>query len=234
MAAKLTGSCYFVQTMAKVQLVIFDFDGTLVDTAPDLIRSTGIYLQSKGLPALSEERIRGEIGMGLRKLIVDVYPSASDKDEAFKSQIEAEFRAVYDQEYLRSPKLFPNALEFLHDFEGKVAIVSNKLKRYIRPILQKLEVDTLPWSAIVGGDTYDTMKPHPQPFLAAMKAAGVTPEETLIVGDGVPDVAGALAVGSRCVAVEFGYAPADMLLDLGAWKSIADFDELLPLLNSIT
>ncbi len=218
--------------MAKVQLVIFDFDGTLVDTAPDLIRSAEIYLKSKGLPALSEERIRSEIGMGLRKLIVDIYPG--EKNEALKNQIEAEFIAVYDQQYLHSPKLFPNAMEFLRDYEGMIAIVSNKRKRYIQPILQKLEIDTLPWRAIVGGDTYDTMKPHPQPLLETMKLAGVSPDETLIVGDGIPDVEGALAVGSRCVVVEFGYAAADLLINLGAWKSIADFDELLPLLNSIT
>ena len=60
--------------MASVELVIFDFDGTLVDTAPDLVRSTNLFLESKGLEALSEARIRAEIGMGLRKLIVSVFP----------------------------------------------------------------------------------------------------------------------------------------------------------------
>ena len=76
-----------------IELVIFDFDGTLVDTAPDLIRATNIYLKSQGLDELPEARIRSEIGMGMRKLIQEVHPE-QNKDEAFRRRIEGEFIAV--------------------------------------------------------------------------------------------------------------------------------------------
>jgi len=218
--------------MGKIQLVIFDFDGTLVDTAPDLIRATNFYLESQGLDPLPEERIRAEIGLGLRKLIHDVMPKA-EMDEARQRRIEGEFLATYDREFLHSPRLFEGAREFLTEFEGQVAIVSNKRIRYIHPILEKLDVHKLPWTSIIGGDTYPNMKPHPEPFLGAMASSGATPEETLVIGDGTPDVLGALAVGSRCVAVDYGYQNPEHLMALGAWKRIASLHDLLPLIRTL-
>lgn len=212
---------------------MFDFDGTLVDTAPDLVRATNVYLKSKGIDELSEARIRSEIGNGLRRLILDLYP-AEVRDESLKQQIEQEFIATYEKEYLISPRPFEGVIDFLHDFPGKVAIVSNKRERFIKPILKQLGMDIFPWVRVVGGDTYNNMKPHPEPFLKVMEAAGVAPHDALIVGDGSPDIEGALAVGCRSVAVEFGYSSIDELKSLGAWRSIASFDELLPLINSIT
>lgn len=219
--------------MAEIDLVIFDFDGTLVDTAPDLIRATNLYLESQGIEPLSEARIRGEIGMGLRKLIVDVFPNLEEDEDSVKRRIETEFMAVYEKEFLRSPTLFAGVLDFLSEWDGKFAIVSNKRARYIHPILEKLDVHRLPWTSVIGGDTYPNMKPHPEPFMAAIAAAGATPESTLIVGDGTPDVRGALAIGSRCVAVEFGYTSAEELMSLGAWKTLPSFAQLLPLIESI-
>jgi phosphoglycolate phosphatase len=204
-----------------------------VDTAPDLIRSANLYLKSKGLKELSEARIRAEIGLGLRRLILDLFPTEA-RDEELKKQIEQEFLAIYEQEYLRTPRLFDGALEFLQEFDGLVGIVSNKRERFIKPILRQLGLDSHPWVRIVGGDTYSQMKPHPEPFLKVIEAAGVTPEETLIVGDGSPDVEGATAIGSRSVAVSFGYTSVDELMGLGAWRSIESFHELQPLIDSIT
>jgi 2-phosphoglycolate phosphatase len=217
----------------QTQLVIFDFDGTLVDTAPDLVRATNLFLESEGYDPLSEFRIRKEIGNGLRKLIFEVYPDHELTDIA-RRQIEGRFLAVYEREYLTSPRLFDGALEFLTEWEGQIAIVSNKRIRFILPILEKLQIHNLPWVKVIGGDTYPHMKPHPEPILAAIQAAGTTPEETVIVGDGTPDVAGALAVGCRCIAVEHGYQTAEELMNLGATSSIESFHDLLPLLRTPT
>ena len=215
-----------------IELVIFDFDGTLVDTAPDLIRAANLYLESKGFDPLPEAHIRAHIGMGLRRLILDVFPSEG-KDDNVRRKVEGEFLAVYEREFLHSPTLFPGLIEFLAEWDGKVAIVSNKRARFIKPILEKLGIAE-PWVKIIGGDTYPNMKPHPEPFLGAIEAVGCTPEETLIVGDGSPDVQGALAIGSLCVAVEHGYEPADDLMSQGAYAKIESFHELLPLIRKIT
>ena len=217
----------------KIQLVLFDFDGTLVDTAPDLIRAANLYLKSQNIQPISEGRIRREIGMGLRRLIVEIYP-CENKDLEFRQRIEREFIEVYEREYLTTPRLFPGVYEFLHEFEGRVAIVSNKRERFIKAILKQLKLDTFPWVRVVGGDTYEHMKPHPLPFFKVMEAAGVSPEETLIVGDGAPDVEGAMAVGCQSVVVEFGYTPFEELMDIGGTYSIGSYEELLPLVQSIT
>lgn len=219
--------------MAKIDLAIFDFDGTLVDTAPDLVRAANIYIESKGFPPLPEARIREEIGMGLRKLIIDVFPELHEGNDDAKRRIEAEFIAVYEREFLHSPTLFPGARDFFNQWEGQIAIVSNKRARFIHPILKKLEVHNLPWVSVIGGDTFANMKPHPEPLMAAIMAAGATPESTVIVGDGHPDVEGALAIGSRCIAVEFGYTSADELMDLGAQARLSSFTELEKLILSL-
>lgn len=216
---------------SKIELVLFDFDGTLVDTAPDLIRATNTYLRSKGLDELPERRIRDEIGGGLRRLILDLYP-VEGREDGFKERVEQEFLAAYEKEFLHSPRLFDGAQAFLQEFSGRVGIVSNKRERFIKPILEKLGLLNFPWVRIVGGDTFDHMKPHPEPFLKVLEFCGVTPEETLIVGDGAPDIEGALNIGARSVAVEFGYSSIDQLMALGAWRSIASYDELLPLIEA--
>lgn len=219
--------------MSPIKLVIFDFDGTLVDTAPDIVRATNLFLKSKGYEELPEARIRAEIGHGLKRLLNDVYPKEI-KDAKTQQKLYEEFTAIYEKEFLKTPTLFEGALEFLHEWDGEIAIVSNKRQRFIHPILEKLEIDKLPWAAIIGGDTYPHMKPHPEPFQHAMAAGHAQAEETLIVGDGIPDVDGALNIGSRCVAVDFGYADSETLLDRGAWKRLASYYDLRDLIDTIT
>ena len=219
--------------MARIELVIFDFDGTLVDTAPDIITATNQFLTGRDRPALPEARIRDEIGLGLKNLLFDVFQtedlSAEDKQEIYD-----EFTIIYEQNFLKSPRLFEGAREFLDAWDGRFAIVSNKRERFIHPLLKHLGLNALDWSSVIGGDTFEVMKPHPKPFLEAMALAGVTPEETIIVGDGQPDVDGAVAVGSRMVAVDFGYVPSDDLMARGAWARIAHYRELLPLIRELT
>jgi len=219
--------------MPKIDLVIFDFDGTLVDTAPDIVRATNLFLQSKGLEPLTEARIRSEIGLGLKKLILELYPE-DQITPALEQSVYDEFTAIYEKEFLQSPRLFDGAYEFLTEWEGQIAIVSNKRMRFIEPILRHLSLDSLPWVKVIGGDTFTNMKPHPEPFMAAIAAADCSPEETLIVGDGIPDVQGAQAIGSLCVAVDFGYHSSQHLLELGAWKNLPSFSDLRTLIASIT
>jgi phosphoglycolate phosphatase len=218
--------------MARIELVIFDFDGTLVDTAPDLITATNLWLAARGLPPESDARIRSEIGMGLRKFLVDLFPADQLSPEE-KRELDDEFTLIYEQNYLKTPRMFDGVERFLDAWPGRQAIVSNKRERFIHPLVERLGMDRWDWARVIGGDTFEVMKPHPKPFLAAMEAAGVTPEETLIVGDGEPDIEGAVALGCHSVAVGFGYAPIDVLMDLGAWRRIDHYDELMPLIRSI-
>lgn len=211
--------------MKHTPLIMIDFDGTLVDTAPDLVRATNLFLADKGLPALPEKRIREEIGLGLRKLILDVYPD-TDLSEIEQQQLYDDFTKVYETQFLNSPTLFDGAYEFLIDFQGDISIVSNKRERFLHPILEKVGLAGFPFRKIIGGDTLGRMKPHPLPFLTALAASSVAPHEALMVGDGAPDVEGAITIGSPCVVVEFGYTPHEELMALGATASVNSFAQL--------
>lgn len=213
----------------QTQLVLFDFDGTLVDTAPDIIRAVNLFVEREGFDPLPEPLIRNHIGHGIRKLLHGVYPD-HELDDNQRRRIEGDFLKVYEREMLVSPTLNPGAEEFLFTFDGQCGILSNKRHRHLIAILEKLNIQPLPWSCIIGGDTYNNMKPHPEPFLAAMQRAGVTPEETVIVGDGLPDIMGAVTVGCRAIAVDFGYHPAEELLELGALGPISSFSDLFSFL----
>lgn len=214
------------------QLVLLDFDGTLVDTAPDLIRATNRFLKSKNRYELPEKTIRDQIGFGLFNLVQKTFPDALGDAKAMQ-ELQSQFLATYEEEILRTPTFFPGAFQFLQTWPGKFAIVSNKRVRLIEKILKHMQIDTLPWVAIIGGDSYPQMKPHPLPFIEAMKKAGIERANTVMVGDGEPDIEGALAVGIPSVAVSFGYSPIERLVQLGAGATIDDFAELPSVLEKL-
>ncbi len=214
---------------------MFDFDGTLVDTASDLVLATNQLLLKYGHPPLAPEVIRQDIGTGLKNLLFDFFPEARESLEK-ELQLTNEFLEIYRSVFLNSPQLFPGAKDFLFSQsvqgEYKIAIVSNKREDLIHPILKKLQLDQLPWVKIIGGDTLPTMKPDKAPLLLAIDAAQVHPSEAVIVGDGTPDIEGAHAAGSFSIAVSFGYTPIQQLLALGAHNHIDDFKDLLTVLRS--
>src|ERR1700757_2907403 len=111
--------------LMPTQLVLLDFDGTLVDTAPDLVRATNRFLTARGLNGLSEKTVRDQIGLGLWSLVQKYFPEAAG-DEARRTELENHFLSIYEEEILNSPDFYPGALEFLNKWPGRFAIVSNK------------------------------------------------------------------------------------------------------------
>lgn len=208
------------------QLLMFDFDGTLVDTGPDIVAAVNGFLQTKGVPALPEKTVLQFVGRGLAELVHSISPQTATDPELMK-QVEQEFLEVYDHHVLNNPRLLRDAEKFLRSCPYKIAIVSNKRIRFIPKILEHLGLMDLPWVTVIGGDSLENKKPHPQPLLQAIKLAGVTPQEAVMVGDGFPDVEAAKACGVTSVAVDFGYAPVEELLARGAKYQISYFADLL-------
>lgn len=206
-------------------LLMFDFDGTLVDTGPDIVSAVNEFLAIKKLPALPHATVLKFIGRGLADLLAGIVPEAQRQAQDQKA-IEREFLEVYDRHVLNSPRPLADAADFLRHCPYKIAIVSNKRQQFIPKILAHLGLLDLPWVALIGGDSLAHKKPHPEPMRTAMLKAGVDASHAWMVGDGFPDVEGAAACGIPCVAVEFGYVPAEELVARGAQYRIRYFAEL--------
>lgn len=213
-----------------IQLVIFDFDGTIVDTAPDIVAATNEFRSHYGLKVLPDEEIREGIGTGLRDLLFKVFHSEAEKMDAY----EKHFMEIYERHHLLQAKVFEGLHEFLKHWPHQVAILSNKTERFIHSLLKHLELEEAGWISVVGGDTYSEKKPHALPFEKILSQAGLKPHQALMVGDGEPDILGARNAGISSVAVEYGYCPITRLKQLGAHHCIKDLSELLPLIHSLT
>lgn len=216
-----------------LKLLIFDFDGTLVHTAPDIYEAINEFLESKGKPTLGYEEVIPEIGMGLVALFKNTFPETNTDEKLFHAMVE-EFVGMYERRHLHNPSLFEGAQELLDTWKGQVAIISNKREKYIHSILKHMQLDTLPWVDIIGGDTLDVSKPHAKPFQQVLEKAGCPAEKALMIGDGEPDILGGINSGIKPVAVSFGYGDIKKLQELGAWKTVNSFHELKQLAESLS
>jgi phosphoglycolate phosphatase len=207
----------------------FDLDGTLVDTAPDLIGALNVVLGERHLPALPVEAARVLVGRGARFLIEHGFASAGEPlDEAEIGGLVARFIEVYRSRIANESRPFPGvetALDQLAEAGARLVVCTNKRTDLSKALLDALGL-THRFVAIVGADGAPAAKPDPRHLLAAIEAAGGDPGRTVMVGDSYNDVAAAKAAGAPVVVVSFGYTET-AAADLGADRLIHSFDELV-------
>ncbi len=210
-------------------LLIFDLDGTLIDSAPDIIRAVNLTLTRHGKSELDDQTIISHIGEGLKKLISDIFSSESLSAETVTA-IELEFLETYRKEMLRDTKIFPGVESFLTNYKGAIAIVTNKNEAPAKAIINHLGLNRFPWLHIFGADTLAERKPSPLPLQTVMNLTGHTPETTFMIGDGTPDMLSAQRARVPAIAVEFGYTKAEILNSYSPRASLVHYDQLAPLL----
>ena len=192
-----------------VNTVLFDFDGTLANTAPDLGRALNRQRLARGLDPVPMELIRTEASAGARGLLglgFNIRPGDPGYDA-----MRTEFLDFYAEDLCRETRLFPGIEELLDELESRGlrwGIVTNKPGRFTLPLLQKLGLNTRVACVISGGDTVNS-KPHPEPLLAASDALAVSPEECIYLGDDLRDVQASLAAGMEPVIARYGYLGGD-------------------------
>ena len=185
--------------------VLFDLDGTLADTAPDLAYALNCMRISRQLAALPVAATRAYTSMGARGLLgvgFDVTPEQPEYDA-----MRDEFLAIYAANLCRETRLFPGMAELLDDLERrglKWGIVTNKAERYTHPLLKLLGIDHRA-ACVIGGDTTGKTKPDPAPLLAATDRMGIAPGACIYVGDDRRDVQAGRAAGMKTLVVKFGY-----------------------------
>lgn len=213
--------------------VLFDLDGTVLDTAPDLLLALNSLRRRRVLPDLALPGFRGQVSRGAGAMLTVGLPGFAEADQATRSALVEEFLGAYQAQIHQDTVLFPGMAETLNELERlgvALAIVTNKPLALARPLLAAMNLTTR-FPVLLGGDSLPERKPHPQPVLTACAALGVAPARALFVGDDARDVEAGRAAGCRTVAVTWGYVEGQTLADWGADAIIDHPRELLSLVR---
>ena len=217
--------------MQTFQAYLFDLDGTLVDTAPDLMHALNQTLADRGYPQADLQLTRLWVGHGAKVMIQQAlqHMGKSVLTEDHLEEMYQLFLRHYQERISVDSKPYPgviSTLEVLRERTPRLGVVSNKRQDLTIQVLQELDLYQY-FNIVVGGDTLQVSKPEPQPILYACNKLVARPTETLFVGDSKTDVDAARAAGCPVVCMRDGYnhnTPADQL---GADRVLDSFSELI-------
>jgi N-acetyl-D-muramate 6-phosphate phosphatase len=190
---------------ARVQLVLFDLDGTLIDSAPDLAGAANDLRQAHGLPPLPETQLRPMVGAGARGMLGLAFGIAPGH-ERYDSMREA-FLDAYEARMLRLTRIFDEMHAVLDALDRQVlawGVVTNKAMRFTAPIAAQLGLQQRA-AVVIAGDSTPHAKPHPEPLHEAARRAGVASGDCIYVGDDLRDIQAGRAAGMLTAAAAWGY-----------------------------
>jgi len=214
-------------------LLVFDLDGTLIDSAPDIVTAVNKTLKKYNKPQLDTETIIAHIGEGLKKLIGDFF--INDNLSALEqAQLENDFIQIYESVMLEQTFIFPGVEKFLDSYQGPIGIITNKNERLAKAVVDHLGLNRYPWIKIFGADSLPEKKPSALPLQTMMKLAGHTPQNTFMIGDGTPDMASAQNAGVPAIAVSFGYTSIEILRKFQPQGLLDHYSKLGDLLGTLT
>ena len=189
----------------RLQAVLFDLDGTLADTAPDLARTVNLMREKRGLESVPLERLRPHVSSGARGMIGSAFGMSADHPDYVTMR--TEFLEIYADNLCIGSRLFPGMDAFLDTLESsglKWGVVTNKFERLTHPVLAGLGLAGRA-GVVVGGDTCPRAKPFPDSLLHAASVLGVAPARALYIGDDERDVQAARAAGMPVIVAGYGY-----------------------------
>ena len=215
----------------KTKLIIFDFDGTLCDTRRNIIIAFRATMERLGLDMRDEETCGATIGLTLRDGFKSMYPAL---DNAAIDNCVDTYRQIFAERRKElMPDLFPNVqetLEELHRRGHRLTIASSRLTDSLLLFMRHHSIEGL-FEYVVGSDSVENHKPHPEPVVKTLNALGVAPSEAIVVGDMPVDVLMAHNAEVRAIAVEYGNATRAELMESQAEWIIDDFRELLTIIE---
>lgn len=205
-----------------VRAVLFDLDGTLADTAPDLGGAVNRMRERRGLAPLPIARLRPVASAGARGMLGVGF--AARPDDAGYEALREEFLAEYEGALDRDSRLFDGIADCLAALRAsglRWGIVTNKATRFTGPVVAGLGLAEGA-AVVIAGDTTPHAKPHPAPLLEACTRLGIAPDEAVYVGDDLRDMQAARAAGMPGIAAAYGYLGEDP--DLASWRADAVID----------
>ena len=189
----------------RLRAVLFDMDGTLLDTAPDFIAICQAMLAERGLPRVDDKLIRDEISGGARAMVSAAFAMSPEAEE-FEA-LRLEFLERYQTDCAVHSKLFDGMAELLADIESAKLIwgvVTNKPVRFAQPIMEQLGLSERS-AVLICPDHVTKSKPDPEPLLLACKMLDLDPASVLFVGDDLRDIESGRDAGTKTAAVRYGY-----------------------------
>jgi phosphoglycolate phosphatase len=208
--------------------IVFDLDGTLIDTAPDLVDTLNVVFAREGLPQVAYETARNLIGGGARAMIArGIEAEGVAVTPARLEQLFADFIAHYSEHIADRSRPFPgltDALDALAADGCRLAVCTNKLEWLSVRLLERLNLAGR-FAAICGQDTFGIQKPDPEVLRRTVQAAGGSLTQTIMIGDSATDIWTARAAGIPVIAVDFGYSERPVS-DFGPDSIISHFEQL--------
>lgn len=208
-------------TTTDVKGVVFDMDGTLLNTLPDLTALTNTVLSDFGYPTHTEEAIRGFIGDGVRALMMRAMPDSASDDE--KEAALAEWKSRYQEFGRRKTVPYPNIIEMLEGLKSKgvkLGVLSNKFDAAVKDLAGFYFPAT--FDVAKGESPTCPRKPDPTGLLASIQEIGLNPSQVAYIGDSAGDMKTAKAAGAMAIGVSWGYQTVDRLVSAGADMVIDD------------
>jgi phosphoglycolate phosphatase len=216
----------------RTEAVLFDLDGTLIDSAPDLGAAADQMRTERGLPSLPLARYRPMAGAGARGMLGVAFGITPEAPEF--PELREEFFVKYESRMLHNTQVFDGVAELVEALRAaglQWGVVTNKSERFTVPLTRAMALFESA-RAIVSGDTTPHAKPHPEPLFEAARRLGVAPAHCMYVGDDERDILAGRAAGMRTVAATYGYMGEQA--EVARWDAdaaIASPMELLKLLK---
>ena len=190
----------------NLPLLIFDLDGTLIDSASDILVALNHVLKKYNRNQVDLLTLTSHIGDGLDKLVNDFFPEYQINSKENSEKVD-EFLDLYNDEHLTAlTVLYPGVYDFLSQYQGPKALITNKSIKPTLQIFEHFNLHKLNWVEVIGGDSLSERKPSPLPLHTVMKKINYSPSNTWMIGDGRPDMISAKAAGCNKAAVHYGYS----------------------------
>ena len=220
--------------MGRIKLVVFDLDGTLADTLPDIAGALEKVTAKYGEYGDLQQLVRKSIGTGAKKLVERVFDALGISKEHLEEDL-AEYRALYAKDSCIDTVLYPNTLKVLEELKKRgiaMAVATMKPRESTKEVLEKMGIADY-FSLVLSADDMQAPKPDPWSVYTCAKHVGVSPEQALMIGDSMTDVGAGKASGAVSVAVLGGYSDREKMLKSGADYLVEEIGALLPILDEL-